>query len=224
MNTRRINSELVVLRSVAKSMADLVSDQQPGENSRVTFAPKPNDPCLTSFSVRKVPMDRLVGFLGDLHQKLADNQIGILLDTATMKAVPGNPKENSLKKTLFLNFAFSTFTRDAIMKRVDVLCPNDRYYDIHVLTEAQDGQPSILDSVEADLEALKFEDTCEDEVRRPGERRTFKRTPLVTLDQIKSALEQFDIADASAALLPVLGHVAPSSPKKSRKSRKSEEE
>jgi len=207
VNTRRANSEMVVLRGVVAELQALAkTEDEEGAKTRVaTYYPNPQNPHLIAMSVGKVDIDKIGALLSKVHEMLAENRIGVMLDAVVLKPLQYRTGDEartlSLKKTLFLNFSLSTWVRENIAQATAKACPNDKFYDVANMLP-------ILDSLEADLEVLRFEQECEKNdrpVRKPRKASKPLGAPLITADQARSVMESLGLAGAADALLPALG-------------------
>jgi hypothetical protein len=207
INTRRVERELVVLRSVVGALQALVMAGEEDKRRPPTYYPNPNNPALVAFSIGRVPLDQLAGFLTTLHEQLGTNQIGVMLDAVVFKPVAyksaEDAKNHSLKKTMFLNFSLCTWTREAMLRLTAEKCPNDKFYDVAALIP-------ILDQLDADIEVVKFENQCgeSERPRRPNSNRKPSkplRAPLISVEQAMSVMESLGLGSAAEKLLPALG-------------------
>lgn len=204
INTERVQKELAVLRTLVGALVALATDNREKGKS-ATYYPNPNNPALTAFSIGRVPLDRIAAFLGELYKQLALNEIGVMLDAIVLKPLIYKSREDarnhSLKKTMFINLSLSTWTREAIARMTTAVAPNDKFYNVELLLP-------IIDQLDADIEVVKFEQSCEDNDRAP--RRTARKKPtlyrpLITPEQAMQVMEQLGIGDAAKTLLPALG-------------------
>lgn len=203
VNTRRITRELEVLVWLVSALRALVDDG----GRPPTFCPNPNDDRLTSFSVMRVPIAKIGAFFSELHEQLDLNKIGVMLDAIVLKALvyrsAQDAKEHSLKKTMFLNFSLSIWTRENIMRKVKAEYPEERFYSMEALEK-------ILPDLVADAAVLQFE---EEECEGPRDHRHSKRgrrsaplrTPLIDPEKAMAVLDQFGLGGVAGELLPALG-------------------
>lgn len=206
INTRRVQKELSVLRVLVAALQALVPGDEKSRRS-ATFCGNPNNPALTAFSIGRVTLDKIGDFVSKLHAQLALDEIGVMLDAVVLKPVIYKSAEDvrnqSLKKTMFVNLSLCKWTRERVMQAVASQCPNDKYYDIDVL-------PAILDQLDSDIEVVEFEQNCEGVEYPRKNRKQDKRfrSPLISAEQAMAVMRSLGIEGAAKELLPALGFVA----------------
>jgi hypothetical protein len=216
-NIRRVLREINVLRSVVEGLTALFTANTEERKRPPTVYENPNDPALTTFRIERIPLDKLSWFIGVLHTALAANSIGVMLDNIGFKPVSGDPREHSLKRTMYLNVVLCTWTRENLYKLLKTACPDDKYRNVNLLVAPFDPEtpksPSILDRLEADAEIMRFEgpnvsiEEDEERSRRTVRKGPKMRAPLISVDQARGILENLHMGDTGKALLPALGCV-----------------
>lgn len=207
INTQRVQSELKVLRAMIALLTGIVATSN-GKGKPATYFPNTNNPVLTAFTLAHVSLEKVAALLSGLYEELASTQIGVMLDTVVIK--PGaityksadDERLNSLKKKVFINLSLSTWTRENIGRLTVAAAPNDKFYNVDLLSP-------ILDQLEADIEVVKFEQDCEgydapapsrysQPPRKPQPR---LRAPLIRVEEAFKVLEQFSIGGSAAQAL-----------------------
>lgn len=209
-NIRRVLREINVLRSVVEGLEELFAANTEERKRQPTVYANPNDRTLTTFRVERIPLDKLAEFMTTLHTALAANSIGVMLDNIGFKPVSGDPREHSLKRTMYLNFVLCTWTRENIYKLMETASPNEKFRNVGILVAPFDPEtpksPSILDRLEADAEIMRFEGPNvsieeEERARRPVRKGPSKaRVPLISASQAHEILSNLGSMTRKASM------------------------
>jgi hypothetical protein len=214
VDTRMVKRELTVLREAVKGLQTLAKET----HSVATFTPNPQKQMLTAFSLKGVPINELTGFLDLLHDQLEREGVGAILDAIVLKpmAYRRNERidESSLNRAMFVNFYFSPWIRENIMGRAVLAAPSEKFYNVNLL-------PEILDTLDAELELLVYEQSCVDRADKSGYERDLLQkghvcnsgavqvsitqpSSMVSLEKALKVLEECGFGEMAKKLLPIL--------------------
>lgn len=174
---QRVSHELAVLRFIRNVLPTIITD----DAREPKFFRNKVDATIVALSAGRLPMTAIAQFLEALSVKLGEEHLGVALDTAQLKSVNGDPKEHAHKKTLFLNFVFSTFTRESLLAAAKVLAPEDEFYSFDVLEKA-------LVQVESDLV------TAQRYAASEAPRKVSQ--PVLTADHVLGLLQKMGLGDS----------------------------